>query len=185
MIFPFEQKGENPWCRRKDVVLYPSMEQFNGLFLVKERGLGPKLPPNFSFEEKYAQMNSCKFTSLLTRLLIFVRKYLSVSRNLNLIMASKFLGSSAATKVLDDGAEVVGVVYNGKRGKYGVKGVDVDVKLHSSGTVYRVSSEIAARWWGEKYADFWGGEAGRLGAAIHPPAPESAICGSRYSPSGG
>ena len=67
-------------------------------------------------------------------------------------MASKSSGPiKSSKKFLDDGAEVVGLAYNRKTAKYGVKGVDIDVKLFRNGVTYRMASETAAQWWGDSF----------------------------------
>ena len=54
-------------------------------------------------------------------------------------------------KFLDNGDKVIGLVYNRKTTKYGVKGVDIDVKLFRNGVIYRIASETAAQWWGDSF----------------------------------
>ena len=45
----------------------------------------------------------------------------------------------------------MGLVYNRKTTKYGVKGVDIDVKLFRNGVTYRMASETVAQWWGDSF----------------------------------
>ena len=47
-------------------------------------------------------------------------------------------------KFLDNGDKVIGLVYNRKTTKYGVKGVDINVKLFRNKAIYRIMSETVA-----------------------------------------
>ena len=67
-------------------------------------------------------------------------------------MAFKSSGPiKTSKKFLDNGGEVMGLVYNRKTTKYGVKGVDIDVKLFRNEVIYRMASETAAQWWGDSF----------------------------------
>ena len=54
-------------------------------------------------------------------------------------------------KFLDNGDKVIGLVYNRKTTKYGVKGVDINVKLFRNKAIYRIMSETVAQWWVDSF----------------------------------
>ena len=67
-------------------------------------------------------------------------------------MAFKSSGPiKTSKKFLDNGGEVIGLVYNRKTTKYGVKGVDINVKLFRNKAIYLMMSETVAQWWGDSF----------------------------------